>query len=103
MKPLSVPPAAQRDEGTVQMLGAWIAEKGLHCSINIGMWQDGGQDEPAAWGILLSDVIRHIAAAMHDRCGAHKPDTISAIVDSLHAELDEPTSGTEGSFEHGHH
>ena len=103
MKPLIVPPAAQRDEGAVQMLGAWIAENGLHCSINIGMWHDSGQDEPVAWGILLSDVIRHIAAATHDQYGFDKAGTISAIIDSLHAELDEPTSDTEGSFEHGHH
>ena len=103
MKPLAVPPAAQRDEDAVQMLGAWIAEQGLHCSINIGMWQDSGQDEPAAWGILLSDVIRHIAAAAHDRYGFDEAGTIAAIVDSLHAELDDPSSDTQGSFEHGHH
>lgn len=103
MKPLTVPPAAQRDEGAVQMLGAWIAEKGPHCSIGIGMWQDGGQDEPAAWGILLADTIRHIADALHERHGFAKPDVVSAIIGSLDAKLGEPTSRTEGAFEHGHH
>lgn len=103
MKPLIVPPAAQRDEGSVQMLGAWIAEEGLHCSINIGMWRDGGQDEPVAWGILIADTIRHIADALHERYGLAKPDVVSAILGSLDAELGEPTSGTGGSFEHGHH
>jgi len=28
MKPLVIPPAAQRDEKAIQMLSAWIAEKG---------------------------------------------------------------------------
>lgn len=39
MKPLVIPPAAQRDENAIQMLSAWIAEKGQHCTINIDMWQ----------------------------------------------------------------
>jgi len=103
MKPLIVPPAAQRDEGSVQMLSAWIAEKGLHCSINIGMWQDNEQNESAAWGILLADTVRHIANAMHDQYGHARADTISAILDSLDTELGGPTSGVEGTFEHGHH
>jgi hypothetical protein len=103
MKPLIVPPAAQRDQDAVQMLGAWIAEKGLHCSLNIGMWQDSGQDEPAAWGILIADTIRHVANALHERYGLASDDVVSAILGSLDAELGEPTSDTEGSFEHGHH
>lgn len=103
MKPLIVPPAAQREDDAVQMPGARIAGKGLHCSSNIGMWHDGGQDEPTAWRIPLSDVIRQVAAPAHGRCGFDEADTLWAIIDSLHAGLDEPTSGTEGPFEHGRH
>jgi len=53
MRPLIVPPAALRDEGSIQMLSAWIAERGLHCTINMGFFADQGHKEPKAWGIFL--------------------------------------------------
>lgn len=102
MKPLSIPKAAQQDENAIQMLSAWIAEEGLHCALNIGMWQDDGRDEAGAWGILLADTIRHIASAMREGYGHSTPDTIAAVLESLHAELGEPTSSTRGEFVHGH-
>jgi hypothetical protein len=102
MKPLVIPPAAQRDENSVQMLSAWIAEKGLHCSLNIGMWQDNGRNEAPAWGILLADTVRHIANALQEQYGHAAPDTIASVLASLHKELGHPTSGTEGQFLHGH-
>ena len=64
MKPLVIPPAAQRDGDSIQMLSAWIAEQGQHCSIKIGFWQDNGHDETSAWGIFLADTIRHITQAL---------------------------------------
>ena len=102
MKPLVIPPAAQRDEDSVQMLSAWIAEKGLHCSLNIGMWQNNGTNESRAWGILLADVIRHIASAIEQQHGNELVATIAAIVGSLEAELDDPTSTVRGGFHPGH-
>jgi hypothetical protein len=102
MKPLVVPPAAQRDENSIQMLSAWIAEKGLHCSLNIGMWQENGRNEAPAWGIFLADVIRHIANALQEEYGQSDPDTVKAILESLHNELDDPTSTVKGVFHPGH-
>ena len=102
MKPLVIPPAAQRDEKAVQMLSAWIAEKGLHCSLNIGMWHNTGKDEASAWGILLADTIRHIANAMQESYGTPVPDTIEAILAMLHTELEHPTSHVHGQFSSGH-
>jgi hypothetical protein len=60
MRTLVMPPAARRDEHAIQMLIAWIAEKGLHCTMNAGMWHDEGRSEARSWGILLADVIRHL-------------------------------------------
>ena len=102
MRPLVVPPAAQRDENAVQMLSAWIAEKDLHCTLNIGMWQEDGRPEPKAWGILLADVIRHIANAMRDEYGMAPDKTIDSVVESLHRELENPTSKVKGGFHPGH-
>ena len=84
MKTLVVPPAARRDEKSVQMLSAWIAEREQHCTINIGFRQYNGQDEVAAWGIFLADTIRHIANALQERYGKATPDTLAGVLESLH-------------------
>lgn len=101
MKPLVIPLAAQRDENSVQMLSAWIAEKGQHTAINVGMWQGSGRDEAPIWGMFLADTIRHIANALRDEYGQPVPATISAILASLKEELGEPTSDTSGEFVDG--
>ena len=102
MRTLTIPPAAQRDEEAIQMLSAWIAEKGLHCTLKIGMWQAQGHDEPKAWGILLADVVRHIANALQEQRGESASQTAESIVASLLAELDDPSSPASGGFTPGH-
>ena len=102
MKTLVIPPAAQRDENSIQMLSAWIAEQGLHCSLNVGMWDGIGHDEPKAWGTLLADVIRHVSNAICESKGIPSEKTISEIFDSLRNELDDPTSLAKGGFHVDH-
>ncbi len=102
MRTLTIPPAAQRDEKAIQMLSAWIAEKGLHCTLKVGMWHAQGRDEPKAWGILLADLIRHIGNAIQEEHGKPATDTIEAVLAALTAELEEPTSDAKGQFTPGH-
>ena len=102
MRTLVIPPAAQRDENSIQMISGWIAEKGLHCTLNIGMWDATDRDEPKAWGIFLADVIRHIANAIKDQNGASAEATARTILDSLQVEFSDPTSDTSGAFHPGH-
>jgi hypothetical protein len=102
IRTLVVPPAAQRDDNAIQMLSAWIAEKGLHCTLNIGMWHDDGRPEAPAWGILLADVIRHIANAMREEYGAETDKTIQTVLEALNQELEAPTSKMKGGFHPGH-
>ena len=102
MKTLVIPPAAQRDEKAIQMLSAWIAERGQHCTINVGMWHDSGKDEPHAWGIFLADTVRHIANALQEKHGLSAPDTLESILESIHEELSHPTSAVSGGFSPGH-
>ncbi len=102
MKPLVIPPAAQRDQNSIQMLSAWIAEKSQHCTINIGFWQDNGKKEAPIWGMFLADTIRHIANALQEEYGQPATDSIAAILESMHEELADPTSPVTGGFIHGH-
>ena len=102
MKTLVTPPAAVRDEQSIQMLSAWIAERGMHCTLNIGFFDGQGHNERKAWGILVADVIRHIANAWEQERGAPTNETIATIVQSLNAELESPTSKATGTFSPGH-
>ena len=102
MLTLTIPPAAQRDDKSIQMLSAWIAENGLHCSLKLGIFQPDGKSEDHAWGILLADVIRHLANAIGEERGANPETTTENVVKSLLAELENPTSAAHGSFHPGH-
>lgn len=102
MKTLVIPPAAQRDEKSIQMLSAWIAENGLHCTLNIGHFDGCGYGEANAWGILLADLVRHIGHAWAEERGVPANETVAAVVASLSSELDRPTSPAVGEFHVGH-
>jgi hypothetical protein len=102
MHTLVIPPAAQRDDQAVQMLSAWVAERGLHCTLNIGHFHAQGHNEASAWGTLLADVVRHIANAMQSEHGATAEQTIQAVISALLTELDAPTSKVHGGFSPGH-
>jgi hypothetical protein len=84
------------------MLSAWIAENGLHCTLNIGMWEAEGRDEARAWGVLLADVVRHIASALRAERGTASDMIADSVVEALLEELGSPTSAAEGGFSPGH-
>jgi hypothetical protein len=102
MRTLTLPPAAQRDPDAIQMLSAWVAEQSLHCTLNVGMWQASGRNELRAWGILLADVVRHIANAHQAEFGRAPEETIAEVFASLERELEGPTSKATGEFKPGH-
>jgi hypothetical protein len=75
-----------------------LRKKGLHCTINIGMYENHRVPEATAWGMILADVTRHIADAMRDEHGTDTNVTIDKIRESYLDELDSPTSETKGGF-----
>jgi Domain of unknown function (DUF5076) len=98
---LSIPGEAIADPNSAEMVRAWIANKGLHCTVNIGIWGQGGRhDERDAWGILLADITRHVADALALE-GEDRIESIARIRKSFLIELDNPTSGTTGDFVDG--
>jgi hypothetical protein len=94
-----IPEAALRDKDSVEMLHVWIAEKKLHCSMKVGMYQEGmNMSEARAWGIILADVTRHLANAMQEAYSKNPEDTIAKIRAAFDKELGAPTSKAEGEF-----
>jgi hypothetical protein len=78
------------------------AENGLHCTLNIGMWQEQGVNEARAWGMLLADVIRHVANAIEEKHGFDACGVSRDIVEALLEEIEAPTSDAKGEFSPGH-
>ncbi len=96
---LTIPDAAMRDSDSREMARVLIAEKGLHCSLRIGMYADR-QDvqESVAWGIILADLARHAASALSQGHGSNLESTVAAIRDAIVKELEKPTSDVRGAF-----
>jgi hypothetical protein len=91
-KTLAIPPAAQRDKASFEVLRVWIAEQGQHVSIQSGAWED-----PFAWGIVLADLARHIALADKLQNQAADSDAfLDRLLEGFHAEIDNPTDEPEG-------
>src|SRR5471032_732361 len=91
-KSLAIPLAAQRDRASFEVMRVWIAEKGQHVSIRSGAWED-----PFAWGIVLADLVRHIALAHQ----LQHPETdseafVERLLEGFHAEIENPTDEPEG-------
>ena len=94
MKELPVPPAAKSDKKAREVVRAWVADNDLHCSLEIGTW---GDKERVAWGILLTDIVRHVANALAEK-GLDKEETVHEIRRVFNTELDSATSQASGSF-----
>ena len=95
-KVLSIPPVAQRDKASFEVLRVWIAEQGQHVSIRSGAW-----DDPFAWGIVLADLARHIALAheIQDK-KINKQAFLERLLEGFSAEIDSPTDEPEGEVTH---
>lgn len=94
-----IPPAAQRDTASVEMLRVRVAEEQLHCSLKIGMYRDGmGIDEELAWGTILADAARHISRALHPEDAQAEAAALQKILSSFNDEVAAPTSDTNGGF-----
>jgi hypothetical protein len=89
---LNIPPAAQRDKASFEVMRVWIANQAQHVSIRSGAWED-----PFAWGIVLADLARHIALAheMQDS-KVDKDAFLERLLEGFYAEIDNPTDEPEG-------
>src|ERR1700733_12198149 len=91
-KNLSVPPAAQRDKASFEVLRVWIAERGQHVSIRSGAWE-----VPFAWGLVLADLAppKGLAHQLQNKDPA--PEAfLNRLLEGFEAEIDTPTDEPEG-------
>ena len=81
---LPVPKPALQDPDAQEVIRAWVANNGhdLHCSLAVGQW------DPAVWGNVFSDIVRHVVDAEVEDTGRYDRELIRTIVDRF---LDEVT------------
>jgi hypothetical protein len=92
---LGIPPEAGADPKSWEIVRAWVAHGGLHCSISAGAWEN---NEAVGWGILLSDIARHAADALAKLKGQDRRAFLSEVQRVFNDELDAPSAETSGGF-----
>lgn len=94
-----IPEAALRDKDAVELLRVWIAERGLHCSMKVGMYHETMNiPEEKAWGTILADIARHVANALESGYSMDAARSLDKIRQHFLEEIADPTSKAKGGF-----
>ncbi|HUE70256.1 MAG TPA: DUF5076 domain-containing protein [Pirellulaceae bacterium] len=94
---LPIPPVAI-DNPSREVIRVWLAKSKIHCVLRIGLWEEHGTDERDAWGIVLADLMRHIADAHELEYGRDPQETLARIRSTFEVEVEHPTSQRRGDF-----
>ena len=81
---LAVPPPAL-EQGGYEVLRAAIANDQLHVSLRRAF------EEPEVWGVLLADVIRHIADIYAREISMREDEVVEKVYAMFEAEMARPT------------
>ena len=90
---LPIPPATQDDPKSIELLRVWAAHGKQHVSLAAQVW-----DDPAAWGIMLVDLAKHLASAYQRSEGKEFEDALLRIRKGFDAEWDMATDTPSGEF-----
>ena len=94
MDPLPVPPAAKINTDSAEILRLWkVPEVGQQVILRHDAWED-----PAAWGLMLADIARHVARA-HAQEGQNESEVFQRILAGFRAEIESPTDTPRGEIE----
>ena len=69
----------------MELARIWIVDGNQHVAINGNLW-----DDPAAWGLMLVDLAKHVANA-YAKEGRNKQEVLNRILDGFNAEIQSPT------------
>ena len=92
---LQIPDAAKKDSDAVEILRIWIAGGSQHVSLKTGVWED-----PAAWGLMLADLAKHVANA-YAADGMDKAEALRRVYQGLQVEMESPTDEPTGGITSG--
>ena len=86
-------PTRQRDPKLFEFLRVWSAKDGQHISVLLSAF-----DDPVYWGMMLADIVCHVANALEERFGIDQRGTRKRIQEGFEAEMTHPTSKVKGRF-----
>lgn len=89
---LPIPPAASSDARAIELARIWAAGGKQHVSLATGLWND-----PAAWGIMLVDLARHITTAYQQTQGRDPSEVLARIRAGFDAEWSTSTDTPVGN------
>jgi hypothetical protein len=90
---LPIPTPAVEDARAIELARVWAAQGKQHVSLATELW-----DDPAAWGIMLVDLARHIANAYEQNTGKNREDVLQRIKSGVDAEWLSPTDEPTGNL-----
>lgn len=90
---LEVPPKVVSAERAYELVRIWAADGAQHVSIATEIWED-----PAAWGIALADLARHLANAYQLSRDLPKEQALARIREGFDTEWGTPTTPVEGDL-----
>jgi hypothetical protein len=83
---LAAPPAALEDAMSFEIARVWVAKGAQQLRLRTDVWPD-----PAAWGIVLAELARHVALAYHEREDHAIEDVLERVLAGFQGELESPT------------
>ena len=91
MKELPVPSVVQSDPSAREVARVWVGGGQQHVTLATGLWQD-----PAAWGVFLVDLAKHVANAYAQGQDRDASEVLGRIREALEAEWHAPTDSPTG-------
>ena len=85
-KPLGIPADVQRDPAAFELVRVWSSNDHQYFVIDAAHIED-----PAAWGIVAVDLMKHAARAHQQATGAPKGEVYKRILAGLVAEMQDST------------
>jgi hypothetical protein len=90
---LPIPPQVNTDPKAIELLRVWAAHGNQYVSIAAKVWPD-----PAAWGIMLVDLAKHVATAYQQTTGKDYLTQLNLIRKGMNAEWDSATDEPTGNL-----
>lgn len=92
---LEIPEKVRGDREAAELIRAWVTGGGdVHVTIKTGVWQD-----PAAYGIVLADLARHVANGFHQANGWDLEEALRRVIEGLSVEIGSPTDAPTGKIQ----
>jgi hypothetical protein len=93
MKALPAPNKTTQTADAFELFSVWYVDGAPYVTVRAGAWKD-----PAAYGIMIADLMRHIAHAYWQVGGQDKQEAFLRILEGFAAQIEFPTDEPAGKL-----